>query len=79
MPKHQTGQGPLYVRFFSYVDVPMSSGLNSKEAEARNDLEDDDDWSLKAVFEEISETPTFVDVSHDNASDSACIAGCSDF
>ena len=76
--KHQTGLGPLYVRSFSNVDVPMLSGVNSKEAETTNDLEDDDDWSLKAVFEEISEAPTFADLSHDNASDSACIAGCSD-
>ena len=75
--KHQTGQGPLYVRSFSYVDVPMSSGLKSKEGEAMNVIEDDDDWSLKAVFEDMNETPTPAHLSHDNASNGVYIAGCS--
>ena len=66
--KHQTGETPLYVHSFCTFDVPISSGLNSKEAEATNESEDDDDWPLKSVFEEINEAPTFADLFHDNAS-----------
>ena len=50
--KHQTGQGPLYVRAFTFVNVGMSLGFLRQEAEDGSDTDDDnDDIYLQPTFE----------------------------
>ena len=50
----------LCISAASLFDIPLSYGLCSKEAEGTNDITDNDDWSLKAVFEKIEQILTLL-------------------
>ena len=76
--RHQTCQGPLYVRSLSFVSVRMSSNLLSRNTEAENhhdsddDVDDDDnDWSLKPAFGDIHESSIVINPTSSSANDSA--------
>ena len=51
--KHQTDQGPLYVRAFTFVNVGMSLGFLRQEVEDGSDTDDDnnDDIYLQTTFD----------------------------